>query len=197
MEYKSSPDKAGDKGMAKRAEYFESALSDFMYDVASGGAIRHLVDAGYSIDQIMRELDFPTPRKRVEQTVYKYMTDEGLLLAELPVAEAELSFCLLGSKPRGKMRAQLLERIAANGESDSYMRCPFGGLMRSDTDGLERLLSVLTSREREYILGVRWERDVMYHRLNSRMAEIGIQLAAESDECSFYFLKSREKVTVS
>ena len=184
--------------MAKRPEYFEAALSDFMYDMASGGAIRHLAESGYTIDQIIKELDFPTPRERVEQTVYKYMTDSGILLFELPVEETGFKACSLRTKSRGKLREQLLERIGKNGEKASYMSCPFGQMMRNDAEELEKQLAVLTSREREYILGIHWERDVMYHRLNSRMFEIGIQLASQSaDEYSFYFLKSREKITMS
>ncbi len=65
--------------------YFEDALSDFIHEMASAGAIRHLTDAGYSIEQIMDELDYPTPRERVEQTVYRYMTASGILLAKLPI----------------------------------------------------------------------------------------------------------------
>lgn len=184
--------------MTKRPEYFEAALSDFMYDMASGGAIRHLVESGYSIEQIIRELDFPTPRERVEQTVYKYMTDSGILLFELPVEENGFDSCFLPAKSKGRLRERLLECIASNGEMASYMSCPFGQMMRNDVEELEKQLAVLTSREREYILGIRWERDVMYHRLNSRMFEIGVQLARQSAaEYSFYFLKSREKVTMT
>ncbi|MCM1499520.1 MAG: hypothetical protein NC124_13720 [Clostridium sp.] len=184
--------------MAERPEYFEAALSDFMYDMASGGAIRHLVESGYSIEQIIRELDFPTPRQRVEQTVYKYMTESGMLLAKLPVEENGFTSCPLRSKDRGKLRKRLLECIAANGQEAAYMSCPFGQMMRNDAEGLEKQLSVLTLREREYIFGIRWEQDVMYHRLNSRMLEIGVQLAAEpAAEYNFYFLKSREKITIS
>ena len=29
--------------------YFQKALSDFTYDAASGGAIRHLTDTGYTV----------------------------------------------------------------------------------------------------------------------------------------------------
>ena len=37
-----------------RPKYFEAALSDFVFDVAAGGAIRHLVDRGYSVEQMMK-----------------------------------------------------------------------------------------------------------------------------------------------
>lgn len=45
-------------------EYFKSALSDFTYEAASGGAIRHLADLGYTVKQISGQLSFPTPLDR-------------------------------------------------------------------------------------------------------------------------------------
>ena len=73
--------------MTEHPKYFEEALSNFVHDVASGGAIRHLVESGYSVNQIMERLDYPTPRERVEKTVYQYMTESGILLSQLPVKE--------------------------------------------------------------------------------------------------------------
>lgn len=80
--------------MEKESRYFQEALSNFMHDAASGSAIRHLVDRGLSVDQIMQELDYPTPRSRVERTVYEYMLQTGILLWELP---AEVNPDLSGS----------------------------------------------------------------------------------------------------
>ena len=38
--------------------------------------------------------------------------------------------------------------------------------------------------------GIQWEEKIMYHRLNSRMLEIGVQLAVkEGFQAEFYFLK--------
>ena len=42
-------------------EYFKNALSNFMFEAASGGAIRHLADLGYTVKQISKKLEFPTP----------------------------------------------------------------------------------------------------------------------------------------
>ena len=45
-------------------EYFKNALSDFTYEAASGGAIRHLADLGYTVKQICEQLSFPTAISR-------------------------------------------------------------------------------------------------------------------------------------
>ena len=65
-------------------EYFKSALSDFTYEAASGGAIRHLADLGYTVKQISGQLSFPTPFARVQKTVWQRLLDTGVLLMEEP-----------------------------------------------------------------------------------------------------------------
>jgi len=65
-------------------EYFKKALSDFTFDVASGGAIRHLADRGYTVPRIMKMLDFPTPYDRVQQTVWEHLLEQGQILFAEP-----------------------------------------------------------------------------------------------------------------
>lgn len=184
--------------MAEQPRYFEEALSDFTHDVASGGAIRHLVESGYSVNQIMERLDFPTPRERVEKTVYRYMTESGILLSKLPMEESAMKVYLCKGEKRNVIRKILLDHIHTNGEENSYIECPFGRLLKQDRETLKGMLQDLTSREREYILGIPWKQDVMYHRLSGRMLEIGILLAVNPEyEYHFYFFKSKDTVIVS
>ena len=49
--------------------YFNEALSNFAKDFAYGGAIRHLVDKGYTADRIIREFHYPISRESVEKIV--------------------------------------------------------------------------------------------------------------------------------
>ena len=59
------------------------------------------------------------------------------------------------------------------------------------------MLACLTTRERDYLMGIPWKMQIMYHRLNSRMREIGIQMAIYSDtELKFYFVKSKKIIYV-
>lgn len=71
------------KTMAQQ-EYFKSALSDFTYEAASGGAVRHLTDLGYTVKQICERLSFPTPYARVQKTVWEHLLAKGILLTEEP-----------------------------------------------------------------------------------------------------------------
>lgn len=173
-----------------RPKYFEAALSDFVFDVAAGGAIRHLVDRGYSVEQIMKNLDYPVPRAKVEKAVYRYMTESGILLSELPGETEKTRISCLEEKKTSDFPEKLAKCIEENGEENSYMECPFGIWMRSDEKKLHQVMACLTAREQEYILGICWERNMMYHRLNSRMREIGMKLVRSAEEAwKFYFLR--------
>lgn len=65
-------------------EYFKSALSDFTYEAASGGAIRHLTDLGYTVKQITEKLTYPTPYERVRKTVWQHLLETQVVLTQEP-----------------------------------------------------------------------------------------------------------------
>ena len=181
----------------EKQKYFEEALSDFVHDVASGRAIRHLVKQGYTTDQIMQRLDFPTPRERVEQTVYRYMIENGIILETLPLAEEAMQTITLENPGLSQLTSCLSGYLEMNGEDNSYISCPFGTIRKDREIRLQRMPACLTTRERDYLMGIPWKMQIMYHRLNSRMREIGIQMAMYSDaELKFYFLKSKKIVYV-
>ena len=170
--------------------YFQDALSDFIYDAASGRAIRHLTDRGYTTAQIVQQLDYPTPFAKVQHTVTRYLIETGVLLEELPVTYAGLKTIPLECSSPEKLFSFLAEHICQNGEANSYLSCPFGAVSKKSDNGIQKSLSMLTAREREYIEGIAWEPGIMYHRLNRRMLEIGVQIAVHADIVSFCFLKS-------
>lgn len=57
--------------------YFEEALSNFTKDFAYGGAIRHLVDHGYTVDQIIKEFHYPISRESIEKIVNQYLVEKN------------------------------------------------------------------------------------------------------------------------
>ncbi|MDE6846206.1 MAG: hypothetical protein K2J99_10640 [Lachnospiraceae bacterium] len=65
-------------------DFFRSALSDFTYEAASGGAIRHLTDLGYTVKQISEKLTYPTPYERVRGTVWQQLLDTKVVLTHEP-----------------------------------------------------------------------------------------------------------------
>lgn len=53
-------------------EYFRDALSNFTKDFAYGGAIRHLVDRGYTAQKIIDEFHYPLSRENIEKIIDDY-----------------------------------------------------------------------------------------------------------------------------
>ena len=178
--------------MDGKESYFQAALSDFTFDVAAGGAIRHLTDRGYSVEQIMRELSYPVPRARVEKAVYRHMLEARILLPELPAENETMRIKLLRGEQTPHFPEMLAKAITESGEENTYMECPFGAWRKKEENRLEHTLACLTNREREYLLGIRWEKAVMYHRMNDRMREIGLKLVrGTEEEWRFWFLQKR------
>lgn len=64
--------------------YFRDALAHFTQEAASGGAIRHLADLGYSVKQIAESLDFPTPYGKVQAAVWERLLGTGVILPDRP-----------------------------------------------------------------------------------------------------------------
>lgn len=57
-------------------EYFRDALTNFTRDFAYGGAIRHLVDRGYSVQKIIDEFHYPLSREAIEKIVDDYINSK-------------------------------------------------------------------------------------------------------------------------
>ncbi len=62
--------------MNKNDKTFQNALSNFTFDMASRGAIRHLADLGYSAAEIHDHLDFPTPITQIEEELRAYQAEK-------------------------------------------------------------------------------------------------------------------------
>lgn len=56
--------------------YFEDALQNFVQDFHYGGAIRHMVDRGYTVDQIARSGEISLPRERIEKIAEQYIREK-------------------------------------------------------------------------------------------------------------------------
>ena len=201
-------------------DYFKLALSNFVFDMASGGAIQHLTNQGYTVKQMIEKLDFPAPYEKVQEAVWKQLLNNGSLLLEEPGSGAgqeraeyvmekdsfgRRSFrkvvikadktkqihwkeVIFSRKINGKLADYLSKKIKENGENASYISCNFG--MKTN-----RLPDVLDEQQKDYILGLPWPKQIVYHKLDIRMREIVVALYDAGEfqgEC--YFLKEEERV---
>ncbi len=178
--------------MNNSQEYFGKAMGNFIHEMSGAGAIRHMVDQGYSIRQIMERLDYPTPQRRVEETALKHMLKQGILLERLPDQEYR-QINIPDLWDRRQLSEAVYVRKERDGEDFSYVLLPIAGLKKD-----KELLSRLNDRERDYLCGLPWEGAAVYHRLTGRMYEIAIELTMIiRNGMRFYFIKSREEVVLS
>lgn len=56
--------------------YFDDALSDFVKDFAYGGAVRHLLDKGYSLERIIRDYHYPVSREYLEKVEKRWKEEK-------------------------------------------------------------------------------------------------------------------------
>lgn len=101
-------------------------------------------------------------------------------------------------KRDGKLTEMLYKKCEENGTAYSYMSCDFT-LFHIDHESQNEgaLHACLNNRQREYLAGIRWERPVLYHRLDQRMREILGKLydaGAYSGVC--FFAVRREKIII-
>lgn len=136
-------------------EYFKKALSNFTFETACGGAIRHLADSGYTVKQITKQLDFPTSYERVQKAVWDRLLDTGVIClsppgsgkssektefvkdydkygkvsfrrVSLPVSNKEpILFQESHVGPGDHFAAFLKTKCAQNGQGNSYVSCDF------------------------------------------------------------------------
>lgn len=206
--------------------YFQKALSDFTYETASGGAIRHLADSGYTVRQIAEGLDFPTPYERVQKTVWEHLLGQKTILLEKPgsgegkeavhyvreydrygkasfrrvvVREdgesvADWTVHTLGERKTAEAFAALLQdKLNANNEEYAYTSLDFGIMLRKNPAQYEAMCSVLDDRQQEYVAGLPWKAQRVYHKLDPHGRNILEQLYGAGQyqgEC--FFLKTRE-----
>ena len=214
--------------------HFQNALSSFTHEVASGGAIRHRTDLGYTAKQIAERLPYPTPFVQVQQEMWQRLIETSVILLEEPgtgkkekvsyvreydkygkssfrrVVEAEgeesMPICWrklametgVSPKPEEKERIWnvLQKKLAQNGKDCSYVSCDFGLMAYKEPNSFKMLLQLLEPKQKEYVEGLPWMVQRVYHRMDARMVEILKRLLGmEKYNCICYFIKTKDKVT--
>ena len=173
-------------------KYFNEALSDFMFDVASGDSIKRMVEQDYSLNQVVRELDFPTPRARVEKEYYDAQLAYGKLIEKLDVDDYKVM-----TAAKSRLHSLLFEMIEKDGGENSYLECDFGYIRKNKPEQFDELLSGFTEREKEYITSFPFKYNVNYLRLTGRVREMAPYIAVkEKANVRFVFTKSRRIIRV-
>ncbi|MBD5468349.1 MAG: hypothetical protein HDR21_09395 [Lachnospiraceae bacterium] len=160
-------------------QVFGRALSDFTFEVACGGAIRHLAHLGYTAKEIHERLSFPISYERVRQAYTRYLLEEGILLRNKPGGCKQPAYTYVQEEGKyGKKsfrRVEKQQEPAASGEC-AYVACNFGLISEEDSFALHKL----SEKQREYLEGICWEKRTMYHLMDERMRGI-VEVCSERD----------------
>jgi hypothetical protein len=175
---------------------FRDALTNLTYDVASGDAIVHLAKQGYLPQEIKEMLDFPTSYERVQESFWKYLVDEKIIVeekCELGKRREKVNFVTDYDSYGHKSLRRVVEYengdLAKNIDDflhSTYTQAADGNfadflkkLSESETYvscdfGMRRenAFDVLTDREKLYMEGIPWKRKLVWHRLDKRMLKI-------------------------
>ena len=150
---------------------FKKALADFTIDFASGDAIRALADKGYSVSEIHKRLDFPTPVEKIRDTVWKHFIDTGVILLDAPSAESKKRVTY--EKVQDSLgRTSFKQVVTEDTELKEYVEIDFGKRIYQNKDAFEKSLEVLSPEDRQYILDLPWSLTNVWHVKNERIERI-------------------------
>ncbi len=209
-------------------EYFKKALSHFTYDIACKGAIQHLADQGYTIKQIIKNLDFPVSYEKVQHTVWEHFCHTGILLSEEPgngTFNQNATFIkeydkygkpsfrkvvtsvqnepiywrekIFQEKTDGSLASYLNEKKKQSTSDSAYLSCDFGIRIQNKSEPFLKALQNLTEYQRDYILGLPWEKKILYHKINYDIIKIVAQLYEFGEYSGYcYFIGLKEKIKI-
>ena len=152
---------------------FQSALSNFVSDFASGGAIRHLADLGYTVTEIMGKLSFPTPKERIAREVWAHYLETGKICMEKPKA-GDVLRKVHYVKEQNAYGTMSLRRVTEEIPMPEvqYIACEFGRMLYRDRESILKRAEALSKREREYLLDLPWPLESVWHVKDERMDRI-------------------------
>lgn len=87
----------------------------------------------------------------------------------------------------------LNKKFRENGEAAVYMSCDFGKTPEENRPDV----TILNERQQEYIRGIAWKKERMYHKVDQRMREILMRMYEKGKYRGvIYFLGSHVKVEI-
>ncbi len=153
-------------------KFFKQALANMTQDAASGDAIRHLADAGYTVDQIANRLTFKTPRERIRKTVWEHYIDKGIISMVdpkgLPLEEVDY---VREQNEYGKVSFRRVTKKVERPNAE-YIACDFGRQIYKNSEEFEKKLKKLDKADDEYVRGLPWPLETVYHIADERMKRI-------------------------
>ena len=159
---------------------FNKALSNFTFGVASKDLICHMAAEGYSVRQIKATADYPVPEKKIAETVWEYYIETGIILltdgasdpAGKPVIQSDGYEYVMDIGRFGKRSFRQVKVPKPDIDIEKYVPLDIGIYKAREPGLYEKLLAALDSRQRDYISGLPWPDERVYHIRSLRINEI-------------------------
>ena len=156
-------------------KFFNQALADFTMDFASGDAIRSLADKGYSVEEIYKRLDFPTPKEKIRDMVWKHYIECGVIKLEDPKNSTNKRVTY--EKVQNNLgRTSFKLFVIEVDELKEYVTIDFGKRLYKDKEAFLKELDKLNPEDRQYILDIPWPISAVWHEKNERIERILSQI---------------------
>lgn len=156
----------------KVSEEFAKALHDFTFNASCGDAIRHLADSGMTVIEIAQNLTYPATDVQIRNTVWKHYIDKGIICFEDPhEAKQERQSFVKEYTSTGRMTFRMITEVIPVNDNKYYV-CDFGKKIYQDRENFIGSLAKLDARDKEYILGLPWPLQKVYHIADERMDRI-------------------------
>ena len=152
--------------------YFQKALSNFTTDFAVGGTIRALADKGLNVNEIYERLDYPVSKDTVAKLVWVHYLDNTTISLSDPkgIASKQAVTYEKTQDEYGRISYKQVKRsIELTGE---YLPCDFGKQIYKDKEAFIKKLEILDARDRDYILGLPWPLETVWHKDDDRIRRI-------------------------
>ena len=158
----------------KASREFSKALHNFTQDFASGDAIRHLADLGYTAFEIHDRLLYPTPVRQIGEIMWKHFVQNGTILLNDP-ASLDYSSKTSYESRKDEYGKTYFIRVSEEGEAPDpaqYYKCEYGKMIYKDSKAFDEYISVLDKRESDYIRYLTWPLTPVWHRLDDNFKKI-------------------------
>ena len=161
--------------MQEKPSAFDNALSNFTFGMANRDLICHMATEGYSVRQIKEATDYPVSVEKIAETVWEYYLETSVIRLT-PTGEDD--------EPRydyvmdvGKYGKRSFRRIEVNDSNrqtkmETYIPLDIGIIKSRNPEKYQQLLDTLDSRKRDYIEGLPWPDQTVWHIDNLAIREI-------------------------
>ena len=152
---------------------FDVALSNFVREFASGGAIRHYVELEYSVQEIKSSLDFPVSVDEIASLVWREYIDSKVICDNKDDIDKDYVVKTGYVRDYNKYGKTSLRKVTKRVDTvpKDYISCDFGKMIYKDKASFRKKLDELSQASRDMIEYLPWPCHTVYVDSESRLGQ--------------------------